>query len=171
LGQVLDVGTTLPLEERYRLGGAGSLRGFERESVGPRNRLAAYDPGFPPEIAPVLEYLRRGDPYRWVATGGDAMLLATVELKLPLSLLGTRGWDDAAVVGFVDVGNAFLLDDLVETTSMQEGGEPFMRVGTGLGFRYFTALGPLQLDLGVNPWMMEERDEVPFRFHLSLGTL
>jgi len=171
LGQVLEVGTTLPLEERFRLGGAGSMRGFERESVGPRNRLEAYDPGFPPEIAPVLEYLRRGDPYRWVATGGDAMLLATVEIKVPLPLLGLRSWDDAAVVGFADVGNAFLLEDLVETSSMQEGGEPFLRTGVGVGFRYFTALGPLQLDLGLNPWMMEDRDEVPFRFHLSLGTL
>jgi len=171
IGQVLEVGTTLPLEERFRLGGAGSMRGFERESVGPRNRLEAYDPGFPPEIAPVLEYLRRSDPYRWVATGGDAMLLATLELKVPLPLLGLRGWDDAAIVGFADVGNAFLLEDLVETSSMQEGGEPFLRGGTGVGFRYFTALGPLQLDLGLNPWMMEDRDEVPFRFHVSLGTL
>jgi outer membrane protein assembly factor BamA len=171
MGQVLEVGTTLPLEERYRLGGAGSMRGFERESLGPRNRLEAYDPGFPPEIGPVLEYMRRGDPYRWVATGGDAMLLATVELKLPFPMLGLRGWDDAALVGFADVGNAFLLEDLVETTSMQEGGEPFLRTGMGVGFRYHTALGPLQLDLGLNPWMMEERDEVPYRFHLSLGTL
>ncbi len=171
MGQVLEVGTTLPLEERFRLGGAGSMRGFERESLGPRNRLAAYDPGFPPEIGPVLEYLRQGDPYRWVATGGDAMLLATVELKLPFPMLGLRGWDDAALVGFADVGNAFLLEDLVETTSMQEGGEPFLRTGVGVGFRYHTALGPLQLDLGLNPWMMEERDEVPYRFHLSLGTL
>ena len=171
IGQVLEVGSTLPLEERFQLGGAGSMRGFERESVGPRNRLEAYDPGFPPEIAPLLEYLRRGDPYRWVATGGDAMLLATVELKVPFPLLGLRSWDDAALVGFADVGNAFLLEDLVETTSMQEGGEPFLRTGVGVGFRYFTVLGPLQLDLGLNPWMIEERDEVPFRLHLSLGTL
>jgi outer membrane protein insertion porin family len=171
IGQVLEVGTTLPLEERFRLGGAGSMRGFERESVGPRNRLEAYDPGYPPEIAPVLEYLRRGDPYRWVATGGDAMLLGTVELKVPFPLLGLRSWDDAALVGFADVGNAFLLEDLVETTSMQEGGEPFLRTGVGVGLRYFTVLGPFQLDLGLNPWMIEERDEVPFRFHLSLGTL
>jgi outer membrane protein insertion porin family len=171
IGQVLDVGTTLPLEERFRLGGAGSMRGFERESVGPRNRLEAYDPGYPDEIAPVLEYLRRSDPYRWVATGGDAMLLGTVELKVPFPLLGLRSWDDAALVGFADIGNAFLLEDLVETTSMQEGGEPFLRTGMGVGLRYFTALGPLQLDLGLNPWMIEERDEVPFRLHLSLGTL
>lgn len=171
IGQVLEVGRTLPLEERFQLGGAGSMRGFERESVGPRNRLEAYDPGFPAEIASLLEYLRRGDPYRWVATGGDTMLLATVELKVPFPLLGLRSWDDAALVGFADVGNTFLLEDLVETTSMQEGGEPFLRTGVGVGFRYFTALGPLQLDLGFNPWMMEERDEVPFRFHLSLGTL
>jgi outer membrane protein assembly factor BamA len=171
MGEVLEVGTTLPLEERYRLGGAGSLRGFEREAVGPRNRLEAYDPGFPAEIAPLLEYLRRDDADRWVATGGDAMLLGTVELKVPLPMLGLRSWTDAAVVGFADVGNAFLLDELVETTSSQEGGEPMFRTGVGVGFRYFTALGPLQLDLGFNPWMIEERDEVPYRLHLSLGTL
>ncbi len=171
MGQVLEVGTTLPLEERFRLGGAGSLRGFERESVGPRNRLEAYDPGFPPEIAPIMEYFRRGDPYRWVATGGDAMLLGTVEFKVPFPVLGVRSLPDAAVVAFGDVGNAFLLSDRAESTSTQQGDEPLLRAGVGAGFRYQTALGPLQLDLGFNPWRMEERDEALFRFHLSLGTL
>ncbi len=171
MAQVLDTATTLPLEERFRLGGAGSLRGYRRETVGPKNRLSAYDPGYPPEISPLLEYLRSSDPHRWVATGGDAMLLGTLELKVPLSVLGLSSWQDAAVVAFTDVGNAFLLNDLVETTSMQEGGEPLLRTGVGVGFRYATALGPLQLDLGINPAPIEERDESTLRFHVSLGTL
>jgi outer membrane protein assembly factor BamA len=98
------------------------------------------------------------------------MLLATAELKLPLPLLGLESWSDAALVGFADVGNAFLLGP-AETTSGQKGGEPFLRTGVGLGFRYFTALGPLQLDLGFNPWFIEARGEGPVRLHLSLGTL
>ena len=30
----------IPLEDRYRLGGTGNLRGFRRDAVGPRNEVA-----------------------------------------------------------------------------------------------------------------------------------
>ena len=171
IGQVLDMDICLPLEERFRLGGAGSLRGYRQDTVGPKNRLPAYDPGYPPEIEPALKYARRSDPYRWVATGGDAMLAATLELKVPLPLLGLKSWSDAALVGFVDAGNAFLLNPLARTSSGEEGGEPLLRSGVGVGFHYATPIGPLRLDLGVNPSPLEERDEVPARLHLSLGSL
>ena len=170
-GQPMEAGATLPIEERFALGGAGSLRGFSRESVGPRNRAAAYDPGFPSQIEPLVEAQHAADPYRWVTAGGDAMAVATLELKAPLPLLGLDRWPDAALVAFTDVGNAFLVGGNASTTSTQEGGEPPLRTGLGVGLRYFTALGPLQLDLGFNPWYMPARDEPPVRVHLSLGTL
>ncbi|MFH1463291.1 MAG: BamA/TamA family outer membrane protein [Pseudomonadota bacterium] len=171
IGQAMEAGATLPIEERFALGGAGSLRGFKRESVGPRNRIAAYDPGFPSQIQPLVDALHETDPWRWVATGGDAMAVATLELKAPLPLFGLDRWPDAALVGFADVGNAFLVGGNAATTSTQEGGEPFLRTGLGVGLRYFTAVGPLQLDLGFNPWYMPARDESLMRVHLSLGTL
>ncbi len=46
----------------------------------------------------------------------------------------------------------------------------------GAGIRFPTPVGPLQLDMGLNPMYQErgwtaERGEVPYRFHLSLGSL
>ncbi len=169
-GSTISSDQCLPLEERFRMGGAGSLRGFSLESVGPKNRVTRYDPGFPTQIEPLISYTSRDQPYRWVPTGGDAMLSMTTELKVPLPLLGLRDWPDAAVVAFMDVGNVFFLDKDVSTTSIEEG-EALFRVGYGAGFRYATPIGPLQLDLGINPNPMEDMDEVPYRVHLSLGTL
>jgi outer membrane protein insertion porin family len=168
-GTALADTTTLPLDERFHVGGAGSIRGFEQDSVGPANRLVAYDPGYPAEIEPLIRYAQRSDPYRWVATGGDAMLVATGELKVPLPVLGLHAFEAAALVGFVDVGNAFLLRSQARTSSSASADEPFVRVGTGVGLRYATPIGPLQLDLGVNPAPIADRDEAPVRIHLSLG--
>jgi outer membrane protein insertion porin family len=167
----LDRDDTVALEDRFRLGGAGSLRGFEMDTVGPKNRVESVDVDFPNEIDPLIRYSRRTDPYRWVPTGGDGMLAFTAELKVPAPLLGFRKFPDAAIVGFVDAGNVYLLKATERTTSTLLGGEPFLRTSFGVGFRYATPVGPLQLDVGINPDPLTRRGEESYRIHLSLGTL
>jgi outer membrane protein insertion porin family len=167
----LDQASTIPLEDRFRLGGAGSIRGFEMDTVGPKNRVESVDVDFPTEIDPLIRYSRRHDPYRWVPTGGDGMLAFTAELKIPAPLLGIRKLPDAAIVGFVDAGNVYLLKADERSTTTILGGEPFLRTSFGGGFRYATPIGPLQLDLGINTDPMVDRGEESYRIHLSLGTL
>ena len=77
---------------------------------------------------------------------------------------------------FVDVGNVYFLDPEVFATSEAIDPEPLLRYGVGVGLRQATPLGPLRLDVGVNPVYFQEdwaqpRGEVPARLHLSLGTL
>lgn len=176
VGWVAGRGTTLPLEERYRLGGASTMRGYPLDTVGPKNELPDLVLPYPDQISGLVDYATRDEPLRWVPTGGDSMLLFTAELWVPLPVLGLPKWTSTSLVGFVDVGNVYFLDPTVFATSTVVQPEPLLRYGTGLGLRQTTPVGPLQLDLAVNPlyfttdWAAE-RGEVPLRLHLSLGAL
>jgi outer membrane protein assembly factor BamA len=80
------------------------------------------------------------------------------------------------VVLFADVGNVWFLDPGVVVTSLTEDPEPLLRYGAGVGLRYATPVGPIQLDLGVNPVYLQQawsevRGEVPWRLHFSLGAI
>ena len=175
LGWVEGRGTTLPLEERYRLGGASTLRGFPLDTVGPKNELPDLILPYPDQISGLVDYATRDQPLRWVPTGGDSMLLMTAEWWVPFPMLGLD-WTSTTLVAFADVGNVYFLDPTVFATSTVVQPEPFLRYGVGLGVRQVTPIGPLRLDLAVNPvWFQQEwardRGEVPVRVHLSLGAL
>ena len=169
-------GTTLPVEERFRLGGAGSLRGHPVDSVGPKMRVADLDLGLPGGVGPLVDQAARTSSERWVPTGGEALARGTAELIVPLPVLGLRRFDTTSVVVFGDLGGVTFLDPAVFATSEVVDPEPLLRYGVGLGLRQATPLGPLRLDVGFNPvyfqepWA-EERGEVPARLHLSLGAL
>ena len=51
-----------PLEDRFRLGGTGSLRGFVRDAVGPHRIAPALGVDWPSGIGPVTNYLLHDDP-------------------------------------------------------------------------------------------------------------
>ncbi|HHO50017.1 MAG TPA: hypothetical protein ENK18_03890 [Deltaproteobacteria bacterium] len=189
-----------PLEDRFRLGGTGSLRGFIRDGVGPHNIATRVAVDWPRGIGPVIDYTSRADPERWVPTGGDTVADGTFELLMPLTELGFTSWDGYAAALFLDVGNVWLLEsgpisdplgEDLEPTSNQaiyQTSLPFLRVGTGAGMRIDTPVGPLQLDLAVNPQVLLLKDdptrhfdrydllvrgweEPAWRFHLTLGSL
>ncbi len=173
----------IPLEDRFRLGGTGSLRGYVRDAVGPQNIGPPIDVDWPTGIGPVVDYVARNTPNRWVPTGGDTTFLTTLELLMPLPALGLKDWDGYAGALFADVGQVWLVDPGVVTTSQQDPWRddvPLLRVGVGAGVRAATPIGPLQLDLGINPQALTadgtQRDllvagweEPVFRAHLSLG--
>jgi outer membrane protein insertion porin family len=173
VGAVAGRVTTLPLEERFWLGGVSTLRGFALDRVGPKNRVGMEPINWPSQIEPLVDELGRDSTSRWVATGGDATLNFTGEVWVPTNALGLSS-ENGALVGFVDVGNVFFVDPAVLTTSMLIDPEPFLRVGAGVGVRYRTPVGSIQIDLGVNPaWYMtdwaDERGEEPLRLHIALG--
>lgn len=171
----------IPLEDRYRLGGTGSLRGFRRDGVGPRNIAPDLSVAWPGAIDPVIDYIGRNAPDRWVPTGGDAMNVSTAELLMPLSALGATGWEGYALAVFADVGQAWLLGADADSDGRTVADlVPDWRYGVGAGVRIATPVGPLQFDVAVNPQVMQSEgaqrqllsvlwEEPPVRAHLTLG--
>jgi outer membrane protein assembly factor BamA len=171
----------VPLEDRFRLGGTGSLRGFVRDAVGPQNVTPALQVDWPNGIGPAIDYALRDNPERWTPTGGDTNAVGTLELLVPLPALGLTSWEGYAGEIFGDVGNAWLLDPDAEAASERED-VPLLRWGAGVGARVDTPIGPLQLDIAINPqvWfaegerrvlLVEQWREPPARAHLTLGAL
>lgn len=180
----LDDDTVIPLEDRFRLGGTGSMRGYVRDSVGPRNRASRVDIAWPSGISPLVDYATRDDPERWVPTGGDTRATTTIELLMPLPALGLPGWEGYALELFADIGNVWLLGEQTQATTDEPefaSQLPPYRVGVGGGVQVATPVGPLQVDIGVNPqaaWAADptvrefltgQFEEPRVRVHLTLG--
>jgi outer membrane protein assembly factor BamA len=141
---------------------------------------------WPDAIGPMVDYVLADAPTRWVATGGDARAMTTIELLFPLSALGLGAWDGYSAALFSDIGNTWLLSDLATASSDSEAVravyQPVVRYSAGAGVRIATPIGPLQVDVAVNPdalFATDDRrlllrgawEEPSVRAHLSLGTL
>lgn len=181
----------VPLEDRFRLGGTGSLRGFVRDGVGPQNVWPRVAVDWPDALEPALDYTLRDDPERWTPTGGDATAVGSIDLQMPLPALGLTGWEGYTAELFADVGNVWLLDPdaAAASTSPTESPRfadalPFLRVGAGAGLGVLTPVGPLRIDVALNPQaafaplrsdrraiLVGDWEEPPLRAHLTLGTL
>ena len=98
----------VPRHMRFYAGGGGSVRGFDYQSIGPRDE--------------------RGKP-----SGGASLLEASLEWR-------QRVYGDFGGVVFVDAGT-------VGTGSFPDTSN--LRVGAGLGLRYYTAIGPVRADVAL----------------------
>lgn len=143
--------TLIPLAERFFMGGGNSHRGFGLNQAGPRDPIT----GFP--------------------TGGSALFLNNLELRLPPPTLPFVQ-DNLSFAIFEDLGNVFtdgkhLVDSLLrwhqnKSLCTQAAGSVF-KVGAGatnaamcnynyishaigLGVFYKTPVGPVRLDFGYN---------------------
>ncbi len=135
-------GDRVPFAERYFLGGIFSVRGYDFRSVGP-SLLVSRDPS---------------DPYAGVTrvfVGGNKQLFFNSELIFPLiPPAGIKG------VVFFDVGNTWLEEEAFFARAM--------RMGYGLGFRWFSPIGPLRFEWGFPiKKQPEERSRV---FEFSIGS-
>lgn len=84
--------------------------------------------------------------------GGRSIVEFGVELR-------QRIFEDFGVVPFIEAGRAY------SDTTPSLGDD--LLVGAGLGLRYYTAIGPLRLDVGVP---LNKRDsDAPFQIYISLG--
>jgi outer membrane protein assembly complex protein YaeT len=113
----------VPLPERFFSGGGSTHRGFPDNQAGPRDLST----GFP--------------------IGGKALVLNTLELRLPL--IG----DTIGGVVFHDMGNVFRdLDKISFRTSQRDVQDFDYMVHTlGVGIRYRTPVGPVRFDIGFSP--------------------
>jgi translocation and assembly module TamA len=100
---------SVPIHMRFFAGGGGSVRGYDYQSIGPR------------------------DPVTDKPIGGGSLFEASLEWR-------QRLWGDFGAVAFVDAGT-------VGTGSTPDFDE--IRVGAGLGVRYYTAIGPIRADVAL----------------------
>ncbi len=172
LGWAEGAQTTLAVEERFVLGGSGSLRGFRPATVGPANEVARVDIDMPAGLDPLVRDTALVDyPTRWVPTGGDALLAGAVELRVPLTVLGFPRFDSTWLVGFVDAGRVGFLDPDPQPSSVVEGLDPLLRYGVGGGLRIATPVGPIAALVGANPAPLSARSEPELVLHFTLGDL
>jgi outer membrane protein assembly factor BamA len=170
------ISDTLPIEDRFYLGGGSSLRGFAVNSVGPANYIGRPEIGFPDEVGPIVGGTSLRDrSAHWVTTGGDSVLASTVEVRVPFPTLGLSGFDNTALATFMDLGHVGFLDSFVTADSALATettvADPFFRWSVGAGLRISTPIGPAALDLGFNLDPLPGRDEAWILPHLSLGEL
>ncbi|HXV13766.1 MAG TPA: outer membrane protein assembly factor BamA, partial [Candidatus Krumholzibacteria bacterium] len=141
----------VPVEDRFYLGGANSVRGYDEASLGPRS-------------------VESGES---VVDGGEFMALANVEFRYPLPLLGR--WNFAGTF-FLDGGNVWgsasdvTASDFRLSSDVSETEVDDFRYGIGLGVRYNTPIGPIRVDWGY-PLKPDVYTDESGTFYLSLGQI
>lgn len=132
-GAILGINrlTRVPPTERFYLGGASSVRGYPEQLLGP----VLYD-----------------DEGNAVALGGQYMILANLELRIPLFWLfyGTI---------FTDGGNVWSNVSSIDFFSL--------KASSGAGLAFMTPLGAIRFDYG-RKWFPEAR-ESKGEFHIGIS--
>jgi translocation and assembly module TamA len=85
-------------------------------------------------------------------TGGRSLVEGSLEARL-------RVTDTIGIVPFVDVGQAY-------AGSLPDRSEK-LRIGAGLGLRYYTGIGPIRLDVAIP--VDRRRGEAPYAVYVSIG--
>lgn len=129
----------LPFYENFYAGGISTVRGFERNSLGPRDE--------------------NNDP-----TGGNLRALIRSELRLPITAEDAES-DNLRLKLFVDGGQVWTRegdDNTLEDVSVSD-----LRFGSGVGLIYYSPVGPLTMSVAT-PLNEEDGDETEF-FQFSIG--
>jgi len=124
LGHIMEMGATIPIDEKFYLGGITSLRGYAGRTVSPSIVLPQYD---------ALTGVRTGEQRAYI--GGDTEVLFNAEYTVPLI-------KDAGVKGvvFFDAGNS--------ANGVGNAFSDFLS-SYGFGIRWFSPIGPLRLEYGI----------------------
>ncbi len=126
----------IPITERFYLGGGSSIRGYKEQFIGRRDTL----------------YTDTGEIKDIIPKGGKFVLLANVELRIPLF------WLFYGEV-FVDAGN--LWEELEQIRPAD------IKASTGLGLAIVTPFGPIRFDYGFK--LFPEKEESASNFHIGIS--
>jgi outer membrane protein insertion porin family len=120
-----------PIFKNFYAGGLGSIRGFEQNSLGPRDAITG------------------------AALGGTKKAIFNVELSTPFP--GAGNDRTLRLYTFFDVGNVFA-ERQVGTTDEQWKAQQKVRASAGLGISWISPLGPLRLAYAIP---IRQQKEVP----------
>lgn len=142
-------GRPVPFTETYLLGGPYSLRGFRFYKVGKRKfSQQRYDYWISKNLSPDLANKLAERPF-----GGRQQLFYSMEFEFPLiAEAGIKG------VTFYDIGQA---EDEIKSSDFYSD--------VGLGFRWFSPIGPLRFEWGF-PLARDPNYHDPSNFEFSIGT-
>lgn len=137
--------------KRFYAGGSRSVRGYGENQLGPRvltlpsTELRDNDPGCAAGVDirtcdPNVEGIDRLD-FETRPLGGNFVAEASVELRFPL-------WRQLFGAGFIDVG-------YVSQKTNPELPTSRAAITPGFGVRYRSPVGPIRVDLGINPGLSE----------------
>ena len=133
----------LPRTEKFSMGGARDMRGYNFENIGPKE---------------LLEDRETGEE-RLFNLGGTFSLLTSFELEHPLIKEAGLKW-----VVFYDAGNVFRDPGGID-------GEYPLRQDFGFGFRWFSPIGVLRFEFGYPIDPEEGKDQDGQKFHFDIGQL
>ncbi|MGD2134969.1 MAG: outer membrane protein assembly factor, partial [Gemmatimonadales bacterium] len=136
----------IPPEERFYAGGPTTVRGFAQNELGPVVRVLDSRSTDSVTVTRVggADTTLVGD-LRTSPVGGNDLIVANVELRFPLP--GFSGRLSGAV--FVDAGQLRTRgSELVDLTGF--------RITPGGGLRILSPLGPMRLDVAINPYDAQE---------------
>ena len=139
----------IPPQERLYAGGPTSVRGFRQNELGPAvyvvDTVRATPATDPATGEAIFFYEASSDaPFgfkRSVPTGGNSLLVGTVEYRMRSLLLP----DVLQWVAFVDAGTVWNRGGDSRNFSLRD-----LRVTPGGGFRAFTPIGAIRVDVGYN---------------------
>lgn len=134
-----SAGNFVPPEQRFYAGGPNDVRGYNRNELGPLVYIILESQLGVDSVTglPVVP----GDSVRNAATGGNSLIVANVELRVPSPVFGNQ----VRLAAFVDAGTVW------QRGGEGQGGTPAMRFTPGAGIRFLTPLGPARLDVAYNP--------------------
>lgn len=119
-----------PFFEHFFAGGYGSVRGFERYSLGPRTSPSEEFWGYDPD----------GDPL-----GGNMLVEGNAEIILPLPFI--EDTTSFRPVFFFDVGNVFSTHCASTAVNCLEFAWDELRASTGLAFTWLSPMGPMTFSI------------------------
>lgn len=135
-----ESGDDLPVFERYFPGGINSVRGFDTRELGPTQRVCN-------KFGTIDDPPSGDDDCSDEEIGGSSQLVINNEL-----ILGVLPEVGVKLVGFFDIGNAFLAEDAFKISEL--------RYAAGWGVRWLSPFGPLRIEVGY-PLDPEEGEDSP----------
>jgi outer membrane protein insertion porin family/translocation and assembly module TamA len=145
-GQATDFARFAPPQERLYVGGENSVRGFRQNELGPVIYVTSNDSARAQAVidAPtetIRDSLLQAMTVRVIPTGGNAMYVGNLEYRLSLPFV--RGLQ---TVAFLDVGA--LSQSGIQTIN----GSNQFRFTPGVAIKYFSPVGPVQINFGYNKY-------------------
>ncbi len=144
-GYIYDMGL-VPIDEKFRLGGINSIRGYDYGDVAP------------------MEYDADSDSYYYY--GGDAYYQVNGEFIFPIK-------QDIKLKGVVFIDMAQSIDTKGrDQRTYNNGSKIHMPLFTaGIGLRWITPMGPFRIEWGykLNRSEKDKQEDQPYKFEFSIG--